>query len=99
MYHVYVLHSPAHNKYYVGQTQDLNLRLKFHNELSKKSYTSKYRPWKLKKSISFATRSEAILAERAIKKRKSKTYITSLITNEWEVQKLIEKINLLSSAN
>ena len=92
MYHVYILYSPAHDKYYVGQTQDLDLRLKFHNELSETSYTSKYRPWELKRSIPFGSRSKAVSAERYIKKRKSKIYIKSLISNEREVEQLVERI-------
>ena len=34
MYYVYILYSLTSDKYYVGQTDNLELRLKFHNELS-----------------------------------------------------------------
>jgi hypothetical protein len=47
MYHVYILYSPSADKYYVGQTSDLDLRLQYHNELNPDSYTSKHRPWEL----------------------------------------------------
>jgi len=51
MNHVLRLYSASADKYYVGQTDNLELRLKFHNELSEKSYTSKHRPWILKRSM------------------------------------------------
>ena len=72
MYYVYILYSTSSDKYYVGQIDNLELRLKFHNELSEKSYTSKHRPWDLKRSIELKNRSEAVRIERMIKKRKSK---------------------------
>ena len=45
MHHLYILYSPSSDKYYIGQTPDLETRLLFHNELSEDSFTSKHRPW------------------------------------------------------
>jgi putative endonuclease len=44
MFSVYILFSEEHDKYYVGQTDDLERRLLEHNELSENSFTSRYRP-------------------------------------------------------
>ena len=93
MFHVYILYSPSADKYYVGQTDNLELRLLFHNELSETSYTSKYRPWELKKQIPANTRSEAVRLERIIKKRKSRKYIEGLIQYESEVERLLRLLN------
>ena len=88
MFHVYILYSPSADKYYVGQTENLELRLQFHNELSATSYTSKYRPWELKKSIVVETRSIAMPLERLIKKKKSRKYIEYILKNEEELERL-----------
>ncbi len=89
MYHVYILYSPSHDKYYVGQTQDLEQRLLEHNELSTKSYTSKYRPWELKLALPVESRSQAMLIEKYIKKQRSKRYIKELIEMEERRQSLL----------
>ena len=72
MHVVYILYSPTYEKYYVGQTPDMETRLLFHNELSENSYTSRYRPWELKRVIEVGSRSQAVRIERYIKKRKSR---------------------------
>ena len=92
MYYVYILYSPSADKYYIGQTENLELRLKFHNELSEKSYTSKHRPWILKKHIGVNNRSEAVRVERMIKKRKSRKFIELLISYPSEVEKLLTRL-------
>ncbi len=74
MHFVYILHSRAADKFYVGQTHGLETRLLFHNELSENSFTSRYRPWKLAKAIAVNNRSEAMILEKYIKGRKSRAY-------------------------
>ena len=86
---VYILYSPSADKYYVGQTHDLEIRLKMHNELSLNSFTSKFRPWILKRSIDVESRAKAIKMEQFIKKKKSRKYIEALINNDWVVEKLL----------
>ncbi len=92
MFYVYILYSPSSNKYYVGQTADMEIRLSFHNEIGKDSYTSKHRPWTLRKTIEFESRRLALAAEKYIKKRKSRKYIEELIKYESIVIALKEKI-------
>ena len=46
MYTTYVLYSPGADRLYVGQTDNLELRLLRHNEGSVRS-TKPYRPWQL----------------------------------------------------
>lgn len=91
MHQVYILYSPTHDKYYVGQTPDLATGLLFHNELSETSYTSKYRPWELKRAIAVENSSIATKMERYIKGRKSRAYLEKLITDEKAVVKLRKK--------
>jgi len=71
-YFVYILESVKTKKYYIGQTEDLENRLKRHNTGRNKS-TKKDAPWALKWWKMLKTRSEAIQEEmklKGIKKRK-----------------------------
>ena len=78
MYFVYILQSESNQHYYIGQTQDLELRLIKHNSNGNTSTRNKG-PWKIVYSKSYETRAEAIKEESRIKKQKSRKYIESLI--------------------
>lgn len=65
-YYVYILHSVTHNRYYIGQTQDVNDRIIRHNSGFEKS-TSPYRPWEIVLVLEKASRSEAMILERKLK--------------------------------
>lgn len=66
MYFVYLIESISTGRYYIGQTKDLEARLKRHNAGYEK-YTKAYRPWRLIGSIKIESRKEAINLERKIK--------------------------------
>lgn len=69
MYIVYIIRSEKTKKYYVGQTKDIEERLKRHNSkrvLSTKNAT----PWKLVYYEKYSTLSEARSRENEIKKYK-----------------------------
>ncbi|GGW78335.1 GIY-YIG nuclease family protein [Salegentibacter mishustinae] len=76
-FHVYILFSEALNKYYIGSTQDINIRLEKHLQ-SKQGFTSKAKDWVLVYSEEFKIRTEAIRRERQIKKWKSRIMIEKL---------------------
>ena len=66
-YYVYILesqNSPRH--YYVGFTEDLENRLRSHNN-GQVSHTSKYRPWRIKTAIAFTERKKALKFEKYLK--------------------------------
>jgi len=73
MFFVYVLFSPSIQKFYVGQTEDLQKRLERHNK-GLVSSTKKGVPWELVKAIECQTQSESMLLESKIKKRGIKRY-------------------------
>ncbi|MCB9245576.1 MAG: GIY-YIG nuclease family protein [Flavobacteriales bacterium] len=79
MFKVYVLHSPVFDKIYIGYTSDLNARLLAHNQLAKKGWTIKFRPWVLIHSEDFNTKSEALRREKALKSAKGRQFIRSLL--------------------
>ncbi len=81
MYHLYILHSETSGKYYIGQTNNIDRRLEEHNSLSINSFTSKYRPWSLMISIPFENRSQAMKAEKYLKK-KPRDFIRRVIADQ-----------------
>ena len=93
MYYVYIIYSPSHDKYYVGQTQDVNQRLLEQNELSEGSYTSKYRPWELRLSLPVPTRSSAIRLEAHIKGKKRRSFIEVLLSDVALQDRLIKEFS------
>ena len=71
---VYILFSDKSSRYYVGQTADIEERLKRHN--SGRVNSTKYGiPWKIVLRIEVLNRSEAMLLENKIKNRGAKRYI------------------------
>ena len=78
MYYVYIIFSKKADRYYVGESIDIQARLVSHrNGISR--YTSIANDWELVHFEEFSTRGEAISRERAIKRMKSRKYIESLI--------------------
>jgi len=66
MYYVYILFSEKLSKYYIGQTNNIDERLKKHNS-GYEAFTSKGTPWKLQWKTEKATRSEAVELEQKLK--------------------------------
>ena len=75
MYIVYVLYSAKYNKIYIGYTSNLSERLLSHNELGKKGWTIKFRPWLSVHTESFKTKQEALLKEKELKSGKGREWI------------------------
>ncbi len=69
MYTVYILKSIKDNGYYIGQTEDLEERLRKHNAGQVKSTHSRV-PLVLVRNESFTTRSEAMQREYYLKRLK-----------------------------
>ena len=66
MYFVYILHSESKDRFYIGQTGDLDDRLTRHND--GKSTSTKYGvPWKLVYTEGFETRAASLAREKEIK--------------------------------
>jgi putative endonuclease len=66
MYYVYILEAEETKRYYIGQTENLDERVKRHNE-GRNLSTKAYIPWKLKWWKEFETRSEAVMMESTLK--------------------------------
>ncbi len=79
MFTVYVLYSKTFDKIYVGYTSDINQRLLSHNELGKKGWTIKFRPWNLIYKEEFAAKGEAMKREKELKTATGRIFIWTLI--------------------
>ncbi len=79
MYFVYVLYSENYDKIYIGMTSNLEQRLLSHNELSKKGWTIKFRPWKMVYKESFQTKQEALKREKELKSFRGREFIRNQI--------------------
>ncbi len=79
MYYVYLLKSKKDNKYYIGQTQDVEKRLKLHNS-GRVISTKSRRPFELVGYQSFKTRNESRWVEYNLKNHsdKKKKFIEEL---------------------
>ena len=80
-FYVYILYSKVIDKYYVGQSDNVDERLKSHLA-GISGYTSVAQDWIVAYTEVFETRSEAIKRENQIKKKKSRKYIDWLIQNK-----------------
>jgi len=78
MFTVYILYSPDHDRYYIGQTNNIDERLKRHSKGLVKS-TKAYLPIKVVYTEEFDTRSEAMRREVYLKSLKSKKKIIQLV--------------------
>ncbi len=88
MHYVYILRSELNPKrFYIGETSDLNARLKKHNEGSSK-YTKKYRPWKIETYLAFSSKSLAQRFEKYLKRGSGKAFLKRrLMSSEASVSK------------
>ena len=77
-FYMYILFSEKRDRFYIGSTDDVQRRLKDHNQGKSKS-TRAGRPWTLVYSETFQSRPLAVRREMEVKKKKSRSYIQWLI--------------------
>ena len=69
MHKVYIIQSLKNRRYYIGHTENIEKRLKRHNDGLVKS-TKSFRPWRLIYTEDYCLRSEAYRRELEIKSYK-----------------------------
>ncbi|NEU07500.1 GIY-YIG nuclease family protein [Flavihumibacter sp. R14] len=95
MFYLYILHSASSEKYYIGYTEDAEKRLFEHNHSERNTYTSKHRPWVLKKCIALGeSRGVAMKIEKVVKKTKSRLVIERIITEVSTVEELAQLVRV-----
>ena len=82
MFYVYILQSLKDFSFYVGQCEDLDVRMSKHFDGISK-YTKGKGPWRLRYFECCNTRTEALKREKQIKNMKSSDYIRQLIARRF----------------
>ncbi len=80
MFCVYIIYSPKLDRYYIGSTDNFNLRIQEHNNgLYPDAFTKRGIPWEKTYLFEDLNSKQAYLIEKHLKKMKSKKYIQNLI--------------------
>ena len=93
-YCVYIIYSNKLDKFYIGESFDLNKRLEKHKEgFYKSSFTTKAQDWILFFKIDCESKEQSIKIEKHLKKMKSRKYLHDLKKYPEIIQKLKNKYN------
>lgn len=77
---VYVIYNKEARRTYTGQTEDINRRLKEHNDHKLGKFTASHRgEWVLIYEESVATRSEALKREKQLKSGNGRLFVKQFI--------------------
>jgi putative endonuclease len=91
-YCCYILYSKTLDKYYIGETEDIEKRMVLHNSaFFGGSYTSRSDDWTIYLTIECISRQQAREIESHIKSMKSRAYIESLKRLPRKTEKLKKK--------
>ncbi len=76
MYHIYAIYNKNVDKFYIGQTEDLERRLQEHNLKAFRGYTSRFDGmWSVIYSEEVKTRSSALKREKQLKSYQGRKFI------------------------
>ena len=81
-YVVYILQSESTGRYYIGYTDNMERRLRQHNDPGYQSTKTTKRfpgPWNVVYSEMFDSRSEAMIREKQLKSWKSRVRVAQLV--------------------
>ena len=93
MYYLYILYSESIDKYYVGETPDIDVRLSQHNHHHfKTNFTKAASDWKIVLKFECKNREEALFLEKFIKKMKSRVFVQKVISNQEILSDLLKKM-------
>ncbi|MBP6556929.1 MAG: GIY-YIG nuclease family protein [Flavobacterium sp.] len=94
MHFLYILHSSSANKFYVGETDNIDSRLLKHNNHSYDgSFTKIAEDWRVVLQFECVSKHQALQLEKFIKKMKSKIFIQKTIINPEILTDIISKNN------
>ena len=80
MFYVYIIYNETAKKFYIGQTENVEQRLRLHNQKVFKGYTSRFEGvWKVVYSEPYQTRSEALKREKQLKSYRGREFIRKSI--------------------
>jgi putative endonuclease len=82
MFTVYILYSATFQKIYIGFTANLEQRFLSHNELGKKGWTIRFRPWEILHTEVYSTKAEAMTREKQLKSGAGRKWIQETLLND-----------------
>ncbi len=74
LHFLYILYSESTDHYYIGQTDNIDMRIVYHNSGYVRS-TKSGRPWRLVFSRLYPDRASAMKEESRLKKAKNRNYL------------------------
>jgi putative endonuclease len=92
MHYLYIIYSISIDRFYIGESADVDFRLGLHqNHNFKKAFTKDASDWELALSKSCTSKEEAIYLEKFIKRMKNRKFIEKIIKRPEILDELIEK--------
>jgi putative endonuclease len=92
MHFLYILHSQTADKYYVGETADVDQRLKDHlTHKYSKSFTKLAEDWQVVLNFKVETRKEALFLEQFIKRMKNRRFIQKVIKDHSILEDILRR--------
>jgi putative endonuclease len=88
---VYILYSAKLDRFYVGFTTNLTVRMEFHRNALPHNFTAKADDWLVYFSFECKTKGQALKIEKHIKRMKSRNYIKNLKSYPEMVEKLLRR--------
>lgn len=88
---VYILHSKKLNRFYIGESSNIEKRLSYHENSENRKFTSKADDWELFFQLSCEDKIVAKQIETHIKRMKSSIYIRNLKKYSEISEKLLQK--------
>ncbi len=92
MHFLYIIHSDELNRYYVGESEQPEIRLGQHNShYFKTNFTKAANDWKLTLTFECDSREASLYLEKFIKRMKSKKFIGKVIANPIILKDILSK--------
>jgi putative endonuclease len=89
---VYILYSESADRFYVGETCNIELRIQQHNSgFYKSAFSKKASDWNLFWSVDCKSRTQALKIEKHIKKMRNRTFYQNLTKYPEMTEKLLQR--------
>ena len=93
MHYLYILYSKVADRYYVGETPDLDIRLPQHTrQKKKKGFTKAASDWDISLSKKCDSKTNALYLEKFIKRMKSRKFIEKIIADPTILDDIMSKM-------
>jgi putative endonuclease len=94
LHYLYIIYSKEIDQYYVGETEDTEVRLNQHNSgFFKGSSTSKAKDWEYLLLVSCENRLMARRLENFIKKQKNRKFLESIIYDPEKLKSILARFD------